>query len=79
MSELETATSTINCDMVTTMSYESGSQSVIMTQNSQLYIESSSTETYTVTTLEDEKTYTYAAQEGEDVKSYYKKMQYGYY
>ncbi len=73
MAELETATSTINCDMVTTMSYESGSQSVTMTQKSQLYIESSSTETYTVTTLEDEKTYTYAVQEGEDVKSYYKK------
>lgn len=73
MAELETETSTINCDMVTIMSYESGSQSVTITQNSQLYIESSSTETYTVTTLEDEKTYTYAVQEGENVKSYYKK------
>ena len=72
MAELETATSTINCDMVMTAGYKTGGQSTTMTQTMQLYIENSSSKAYTITTVEGEKTYTYAVQEGENVKSYAK-------
>ena len=72
MAELETATSTINCNMAMTIKYSMGGQSETMTQNSQLYIENSSTKAYTVTTVEGEKVYTYAVQEGENVISYAK-------
>ena len=72
MAELETATSTINCDMVMTAGYKADGQSTTMTQSIQLYIENSSSKAYTITSIANEKTYSYAVQEGENVKTYAK-------
>lgn len=72
MDELQTASSTINCNMVMTVSYTMGNQSESMTQNMTLYIENDSTKAYTIVSSEGMSEYTYAVIEGENVKTYLK-------
>lgn len=72
MEELENKSATINCDMTMSMTMKINDQVETQTVDMEMYIESDSTKSYTIATMEGEKQYVYTVVEGEYVKEYAK-------